>query len=95
MMDGIGDEVRPETVGGSVSEARLAWLALVLTPGMGPTRCARAVRRLGAAERLFSVSLTELEGLGLPAESAQFCFDGRARKAAMEEASRPQGRWFV
>jgi DNA processing protein len=88
MMDGIGDEVRPETVGGSVSEARLAWLALVLTPGMGPTRCARAVRRLGAAERLFSVSLTELEGLGLPAESAQFCFDGRARKAAMEEAKR-------
>jgi DNA processing protein len=96
MMDGIGDEaqtvVREESAAGvalgSVSEARLAWLALVLTPGMGPTRCARAVRRLGAAERLFSVSLTELEGLGLPAESAQFCFDGRARKAAMEEAKR-------
>jgi DNA processing protein len=90
MMDGIGDEtqaVRPGTAAaGSVQEARLAWLALVLTPGMGPTRCARAVRKLGAAERLFSASLTELEGLGMPAESAQFCFDGRARKAAMEEA---------
>jgi DNA processing protein len=91
MMDGIGDEtqaVRPETAAGLVQEARLAWLALVLTPGMGPTRCARAVRKLGAAERLFSVSLTELEGLGLPADAAQFCFDGRARKAAMEEAKR-------
>ena len=91
MMDGIGDEtqaMRPETAAGPAQEARLAWLALVLTPGMGPTRCARAVRKLGAAERLFSVSLTELEGLGLPAAAAQFCFDGRARKAAMEEAKR-------
>ena len=91
MMDGIGDEtqaMRPETAAGPAQEARLAWLALVLTPGMGPTRCARAVRKLGAAERLFSVSLTELEGLGLPADAAQFCFDGRARKAAMEEAKR-------
>jgi len=69
-------------------EARLAWLALVLTPGMGPTRCARAVRRLGAAERVFTASLTELEGAGLPAEAAQFCFDGRARAAAVDEAAR-------
>ena len=70
------------------SEARLGWLALALTPGMGPTRCARAVKRLGAAERLFAASLTELEGVGLPAEAAQFCFDGRARAAAMGEAER-------
>jgi DNA processing protein len=69
-------------------EARLAWLALALTPQMGPTRCARAVHRLGAAERLFAASLTELEGLGLPAEAARFCFDGRARRAAIEEAKR-------
>jgi DNA processing protein len=69
-------------------EARLAWLALALTPQMGPTRCARAVHRLGTAERLFAASLTELEGLGLPAEAARFCFDGRARRAAIEEAKR-------
>ncbi len=69
-------------------EARLAWLALALTPGMGPTRCARAVKRLGAAEHLFGASLTELEGIGMPAEAVQFCFDGRARAAAIEEASR-------
>jgi hypothetical protein len=41
-------------------EARLGWLALTLTPQMGPTRCARAVRRLGGAERVFAASLTEL-----------------------------------
>jgi DNA processing protein len=69
-------------------EARLAWLALVLTPQMGPTRSMRAVRRLGSAERVFQASLTELEGVGLPAEAAQFVADGRARAAAAEEAGR-------
>ena len=99
MMDGIGDEtqtaVRPESVVNQ--EARLGWLALVLTPGMGPTRCGRAVRRLGAAERVFSASLTELEGVGMPAEAAQFCFDGRARAAAIQEAARTteQGASFL
>jgi len=68
--------------------ARLAWLALVLTPGMGAMRTQKAMRRLGEPERLFEASLTELEGLGLPAESAQFCFSGRARRAAEEEMSR-------
>jgi DNA processing protein len=69
-------------------ESRLAWLALTLTPRMGPTRIARAMQKLGAPQRLFTASLTELEGLGLPAEAAQFCFDGRARAAAEKEAAR-------
>ena len=73
---------------GVKEEARLAWLALVLTPRMGPTRCGRAVQRLGAAERTFSASLTELESTGMPAEAAQFCYDGRARAAALDEAQR-------
>jgi DNA processing protein len=73
---------------GNKEEARLAWLALAMTPQMGPTRSARAIKRLGAAERVFAASLTELEGAGMPAESAQFCFDGRARAAAVEEAAR-------
>jgi DNA processing protein len=72
------------------AEARLAWLALALTPRVGVTRCHRAVQRMGEAERLFAASLTELEGLGLPAEAAQFVFDGRARKAALDEANRIQ-----
>ncbi len=70
-------------------EARLAWMALVLTPGMGPTRCIRAVQRLGGdAQRLLAASVTELEGLGLPAEAAQFVFSGRAKAAATEEIGR-------
>jgi DNA processing protein len=73
---------------GQIEMARLGWLALVLTPGMGATRTQRVMRRLGEPERLFEASLTELEGLGLPAESAQFCFGGKARKAAEEEMTR-------
>lgn len=70
--------------------ARLAWLALVLTPAMGATRTWRTMNRLGEPERLFSASLTELEGLDMPAHAAQFVFDGKARKAAEEEWSRVQ-----
>jgi DNA processing protein len=68
--------------------AKMAWIALTLTPGMGPTRIWKAVNRLGAAERLFEASLTELEGLGMPAQSAQFCFEGKARAAAEDEMRR-------
>ena len=72
----------------STEEAQLGWLALALSPGMGPTRTLRAVRRLGAPERLWGASLTHLESLGLPAAAAQFCFDGRGRRAAEEEIRR-------
>ena len=68
--------------------ARLAWIAMVLTPGMGTTRTWKAMRKLGAAEELFDASLTELEGLGLPASSAQFLFEGKARAAAEDEMRR-------
>ncbi len=89
MMDAVGNQVVDAgTSSATLQEARLGWLALSLTPGMGPTRCGRAVRRLGTAGRVFTASLTELEGLGMPAEAAQFCFDGRARAAAVEEAAR-------
>ena len=67
---------------------RLAWMALVLTPGMGPTRIGRAVQRLRGAARLFEAGLTELEGAGMPAAAAQFCADGRALRAAEDEVSR-------
>jgi DNA processing protein len=78
-------------------DGRLAWLALALTPGMGPTRIARAMQRLGAPERIFHCSLTELEGLGMPAQSAQFISDSRARQAAEEESNRiaAQGACFL
>ena len=70
----------------STETARLAWLALALTPGMGPTRVARAMQIAGDAGRIFEMSLTELESLRMPAKSAQFVADGRARAAAEKEA---------
>lgn len=73
---------------GEQKMSRLAWMALTLTPGMGPTRIARAVKALGAAELLFEASLTELEGTGMPAQSAQFIFDGKAREVAENEMQR-------
>jgi DNA processing protein len=73
---------------GQEEQAKLAWMALTLTPGMGPTRIWKAMGRLGAAERLFEASLTELEGLGMPAKSAQFLFEGKARTAAIDEMRR-------
>jgi len=71
-----------------LEEERLGWMALTLTPGMGPTRIARAVKRMGGAGWMFGASLTELEGTGMPAAAAQFCADGRARSAAVDEMQR-------
>jgi DNA processing protein len=69
-------------------QARMAWMALTLTPGMGPTRIWKAMNRLGGAAQIFEASLTELEGLGMPAQSAQFVFEGKARAAAEDEMKR-------
>ena len=72
----------------TLDTARMGWLALMLTPGMGATRIWKAMHRLGAAERVFEASLTELEGAGMPAKSVQFVFEGKARAAAEEELKR-------
>ena len=76
---------------------RLAWLAMALTPGLGPTRIGRAMETVGDAARLFEMSLTELESLRIPAKSAQFIADGRARAAAEKEAKqvRDAGAVFI
>ena len=71
-----------------LDENRLAWLALALTPGLGPKRILDAVRELRAPSQIFDLTLTELEGLRLPAHAAQYFFDGKSRKAAIEEWSR-------
>jgi DNA processing protein len=71
-----------------VTEERTAWLALVLTPGMGPRRILRSVEKARGARRLLDLPLTELEGLNLPVQAAQFIHGGMARKAAEEELER-------
>jgi DNA processing protein len=68
-----------------LGEDRLAWLALALTPALGPKRIVDAMLQMGAPSLVFTLGLTELEGLRFPAQSAQFIFDGKARRAAEDE----------
>src|SRR5450432_3629030 len=70
---------------GPMDEGQLAWLALALTPGLGPRRILQAVASTGSAARVLSLSLTELEALGFPATAVQCIADGRALREAEEE----------
>lgn len=72
----------------SVTEERLAWLGLMMTPGMGPRRILRAIEKAGSARKLLDMPLTELEALHLPVQAAQFVHSGMARKTADEELER-------
>src|SRR5579863_5362712 len=80
-----------------MDEDRLAWLALALSPGLGPRRILEAMRRVGSPSRIFELSLTELEGLQIPAATAQSIFDGKARTMAEVEWTcvRDQGATVV
>ena len=69
-------------------EARLAWLALMLTPGLGPRRILQAVERMGSALKVLHLPLTQLESLNFPAPAVQFIANGEASRAAQEEAER-------
>ena len=68
-----------------IDENRLAMLALALTPNLGPKRIGDAIAQLRTPGQIFALTLTELEGLRLPADAAQFIFDGKARRVADEE----------
>lgn len=68
-----------------IDDDRLAWLALALTPGLGPRRILEAMQQLEAPSQIFGLPLTEIEALRFPAMSAQFLFDGKARRVAEEE----------
>ena len=74
-----------EKTGKSTSEECLAWLAMVLTPGIGPKRILEAVAQMGDAAEIFSTSLTGIEALRFPASSAQYLFEGKGRAAAEQE----------
>jgi DNA processing protein len=69
----------------TIDQERLAWLALALTPGLGPRRILRAVRDAGSAEEILRLPLTGLEALQFPAEAVQFIADGKALEAANKE----------
>ena len=71
-------------VQGSVSQHEY-WLALALTPGIGPTRGRKLVQHFGSPDNVFHASLTELEAAGLTAVSAQSIATGTSLTLAEEE----------
>ena len=66
----------------------LEWLAISLTPGLGPTKARKLVEHFGSAEAVFRASLTELEGTGIQAVSAQSLATGKSAELAREEIAR-------
>jgi len=66
----------------------LEWLAISLTPGLGPTRARKLVEHFGSAEAVLRASLTELESTGIQAVSAQSLATGKSAELAREEIAR-------
>jgi len=65
------------------------WLALSLTPQLGPTRGRRLVEHFGNdVNRVFHASLTELEAAGIPAASAQSIALGKSLELAEDELAK-------
>ena len=72
----------------AASEHALQWLALGLTPGLGPTRARHLVERFGNVAAVFRTSLTELEAAGLLTVSAQSLGTGKSLEIAQEEMAK-------
>src|SRR5579862_8156980 len=70
------------------SETSMQWLALALTPGLGPTKARRVMEFFGSVQALFRASLTELEAAGLRAVSAQALGTGRSMEMAQDELAK-------
>ena len=66
----------------------LEWLAISLTPGLGPTRARKLVEHFGSSEAVFRASLTELESTDIQAVSAQSLATGKSAELAREELAR-------
>ena len=66
----------------------LEWLAISLTPGLGPTKARKLVEHFGSAEAVLRASLTELESTGIQAVSAQSIATGKSAELAREEIAR-------
>ena len=81
----------PKLSNSQADSNQILWLALTLTPGLGPTRSRRLVEFFGTVDRVFSLSLTELEASGLPVESAQALATGRSVELANEELGARRG----
>ena len=61
------------------------WLALNLTPGLGPTKARKLVEHFGGIKNVFKATLTELEATGIQTVSAQSLGTGRSVELGYEE----------
>ncbi len=66
----------------------LEWLAITLTPGLGPTKARKLAEHFGSPEAVFRASLTELESTGIQAVSAQSLATGKSAELAREEIAK-------
>jgi DNA processing protein len=70
------------------SEQAKLWLALALTPTLGPSRARKLVEHFESVDNIFRASLTELEAAGLRAGAAQSIGTGKSLALAEEEMVR-------
>jgi DNA processing protein len=77
-----------ETAVSPATTRTLEWLALSLTPGLGPTKARKLAEHFGSSEAVFRASLTELESTGIQAVSAQSIATGKSMELAREEMAR-------
>jgi DNA processing protein len=64
------------------------WLAISMTPGLGPTRARKLVERFGDPAAVFHASLTELEATGIQAVTAQAIASGKSAELGREEMAK-------
>jgi DNA processing protein len=72
----------------SSEQFSLQWMALALTPGLGPNKARRLVERFGGVRGVFDATLTELEAAGIQAVAAQSLGTGRSLELAQDELAR-------
>jgi DNA processing protein len=84
----LGAYILSQTAASPVSTRTLQWLALSLTPGLGPTKARKLVEHFGSLEAVFRASLTELESAEIQAASAQSLATGKSAELAREEQAR-------
>jgi DNA processing protein len=72
------------------SDQYLGWLALALTPGLGPRLAGKLLTEFGTPERVFAASLTALEAQHLPAAVAQTIHSRQPLSAAAKELAQAQ-----
>ena len=75
-------------IANTLSQQASYWLALALTPGLGPTRVRKLIEHFGSPERVFHASLTELEATGMQAVSAQSLATGKSLELAQQECAK-------